>query len=93
MVDEVRKAKTKICAVYGEPTRELTEAVGDCVIPHFSKTMAPDYGMPQADSLFLLHNEYKDLFHTLLGCTTAAEHFILPPPPPGIPANFRVEVE
>ena len=92
MVDEVQKAKAKICAVYGEPTRELTEAVGDCVIPHFSKTTASDYGTPQADSLLHLRNEYKDLFHTLLGCTTAAEHFI-PPPPPGLPANYRVEIE
>ena len=102
MVEEVQKAKAKICAVYDKSTGELTEeVVDDCAIPHFSKTVAPDYEMPQCsgDSLSPLLSEYKDLFCTSPGCTTAAEHFIptsgtpVKVPPRRVPANYRAEVE
>ena len=67
IVEEVQKAKAKICAVYGESSSELTEeVVDDCAIPRFSTTTRPDYDMPQCstDSLSRLLNEYQELFRT-----------------------------
>ena len=102
IVEDVQKAKAKICAVYSESSSELTEeVVDDCAIPRFSTTTGPDYDMPQCstDSLSLLLNEYQELFRTSPGCTTAAEHFIptsgtpVKVPPRRVPANYRVEVE
>ena len=104
IVEEVRKAKAKICAIYGvvESSNELTEeVVDDCAVPHFSKTTEPCHDMPLCsdDSLRPLLDEYTNLFRTTPGCTTAAEHFIptagtpVKVPPRRIPANYRAEVE
>ena len=102
IVEEVQKAKAKICAVDGESSSELTEeVVDDCAIPRFSTTTGPDYDMLQCstDSLSRLLNEYQELFRTSPGCTTAAEHFIptsgtpVKIPPHRVPANYRVEFE
>ena len=42
IVEEVQKAKAKICAVDGESSSELTEeVVDDCAIPRFSTTTGP----------------------------------------------------
>ena len=79
LVEDVQKARAKICAVYGESSSGLTEeVVDDCAIPCFSTATGPDYDMPKCstDSLSLLLNEYQEQFRTLSGCTTAAEHFI-----------------
>ena len=98
IVEELRKIKTKVCAV-STVTESMEDTNDDYAVPTYH--IAPDYDLPQShNALFsTLLETYKHLFQTIPGKTNATEHFIpttgnpIKIPPRRIPVNYRAEVE
>ena len=99
ILDNARQVRNKICAVEAL-TGTTEEAIDDCAVPLFGKkSVELDMPVCAIPTFLPILNEYKSLFRTSPGKTTAAEHFIpttgnpVKVPPRRIPANYCVEVE
>ena len=94
-----RQAKTKMCAAAAIDDTTAWDAIDECAIPQFGGP--PHFEFPECPrpSLAPIVEEYKDLFRTQPGMTSAALHYIptkgspIRVPPRRIPAHYREEVE
>ena len=90
------KKKCYAAAVLEDQTADV---VDECAIPRFSGPVTYDFPKCKAKTFMSVIKEYKDLFRTTPGSTTAAQHYIPTSssptrvPPRRIPAHYREEME
>ena len=78
---------------------QTADVVDECAIPRFGGPVTYDFPKCKAKTFTSVIKEYKDLFRTTPGSTTAAQHYIptygspTRVPPRRIPAHYREEVE
>ena len=90
------KKKRYAAAVLEDRTADV---VDECAIPRFGGPVTHDFPKCEVNTFTSVIKEYKDLFRTTPGSTTAAQHYIPTSgsptrvPPRRIPAHYREEVE
>ena len=81
------------------PEDQTADVVDECAIPRFGGPVTYDFPKCEVNTLTSVIKEYKDLFRTTPGSTTAVQHYIPTSgsptrvPPRCIPAHYREEVE
>ena len=78
---------------------QSADVVDECAIPRFGGPVTYDFPRCEVSTFTSVIKEYKELFRTTPGSTTATQHYIPTSgsptrvPPRRIPAHYREEVE